>query len=122
MTDFIRQIRIALRGLARTPAFTASAILILGFGIGTAAAMFTVFRAVLVERLPVNDADRLVVFSTYKDPAVEFGLQRKDLREIARSSRTLSAVGGYAHYGAFPAPYVDGERSIVMNRAVVTGD
>ena len=39
--------------------------------------MFTVFRAVLVERLPVRDPERVVVLSTYKDPTVESGLMMR---------------------------------------------
>src|SRR5215468_5484021 len=102
MTDFGRQVRIGLRGLFRTPTFTVAAVLVLGFGIGTAAAMFTVFRAVLLERLPVTNPDRVVVLSTYKDPAVEFGLGSGDLKEIAKQTRTMRGIGGYAHWGATP--------------------
>ena len=74
MNDLVEQVRIGLRSLLRTPTFTAAAVLVLGLGIGAAAAMFTVFRAVPVERLPVRDPERVVVLSTYKDPKVEFGL------------------------------------------------
>src|SRR5205085_3149890 len=89
MHDSVRQIPIALRGLQRTPAFTTAAILILGFGIGTAVAMFTVLRAVLLERLPVRDPERVVVLSTYKDPKVEYGLSAQNLKEVRRGSRTI---------------------------------
>src|ERR1043166_1629943 len=121
MNDFARHVRIALRGLSRTPTFTIAAILILGFGIGTSVAMFTVFRAVLLERLPVRDPERVVVVSTYKDPAVEFGLQLRDLKTIRQQSRTLSDVTGYAHWGSSPAPILDGDRSLLIGRAIVDG-
>jgi hypothetical protein len=122
MNEIARHIRIAVRGLLRTPAFTVSAVLILGVGIGTAAAMFTVFRAVLVERLPVSDPDRLVVLSTYKDPTVEFGLGKEDLAPMAKQVKTLSGLAGYVHWGSTPGPMIDGDRSIVMNRTLVTGN
>ncbi|MGH7626991.1 MAG: hypothetical protein ACREOJ_16950, partial [Gemmatimonadaceae bacterium] len=38
--------RFALRGFRRTPGFFATAVIILGLGIGMAVAMFTVFRIV----------------------------------------------------------------------------
>lgn len=113
-------IRIALRGLRRTPAFAVTVVTILGLGIGTAVAMFTVFRAVLLERLPVRDAERLVVLTTFKDPAVEFGLQMQDLKQIRSVSRTLQDVAGYAHWGATPSPLLDADRAIVLNRVITS--
>ena len=93
MNDFTRDVRIGARGLLRTPTFTVAAIIILGFGIGMAVAMFTVFRAVLFERLPVRDPDRVVVLSTYKDPTVEAGLTLRVLKEINPDS--LKVVTAY---------------------------
>jgi len=121
MTDSIRSIRIALRGLGRTPAFTAAALSILGLGIGTAVAVFTVFRAVLFQRIPVPNPDRVVVLSTYRDPTVEFGLVKSDLKVIKRQSRTLREVGGYAHWGTSQGPLVDGDRTLTLGRVVVSG-
>jgi putative ABC transport system permease protein len=122
MTDIVRQARIALRGLRRTPAFTTAAILILGFGIGTAVAMFTVVRAVLIERLPVRDPDRVVVISTYKDPKVEYGLVASHLKAIRRESRTITDIAGFAHWGASQGPLVDGDRTLTLGRVVATGN
>src|SRR5689334_5579761 len=64
----------ALRGFRRTPTFFVTAVAILGLGIGMSVAMFTVFRTVLVRRLPVIDQDRIVVMWTHRDPTVEFAL------------------------------------------------
>src|SRR5665213_3361591 len=55
-----RDLVLAARALRRTPGFTIAAIAILGLGIGMSTAMFTVYRSVLVERLPVADQDRLI--------------------------------------------------------------
>jgi len=122
MTDFVRSIRIALRGLGRTPGFLASAVLILGLGIGTAVAVFTVFRAVLVQRLPVADPDRVVVISTYREKVdVEFGLVKTDLKAVKREARTMRDVAGYAHWGTSEGPLVDGDRTLTLGRVVATG-
>ncbi len=122
MTDFIRPIRITLRGLGRTPAFTIAAVTILGLGIGTAVAVFTVFRAVLYQRIPVPDPDRVVQISTYRDdPSVEFGLVKSDLKVIKQQSRTIRSVGGYAHWGTSQGPLVDGDRTLTLGRVVVSG-
>src|SRR5262249_51472163 len=117
----IRSIRIALRGLGRTPAFTAAALTILGLGIGTAVAMFTVFRAVVYQRIPVPSPDRVAVISTYKDPAVEFGLVKSDIKVIRRQARTIREIGGYAHWGTSQGPLVDGDRTLTLGRVVIVG-
>ena len=121
MSDVIRSIRVSLRGLGRTPAFTFAAVAILGLGIGTAVAVFTVFRAVLYQRIPVPDPDRVVVLSTYRDPTVEFGLVKSDLKVVKQQSRTLRDVGGYAHWGTSQGPLVDGDRTLTLGRVVVSG-
>src|SRR6185369_2636828 len=119
MNDLARSIRIALRGLGRTPGFLTAAIVILGLGIGTAVAVFTVFRAVLFQRLPVTSADRLVVLSTYRDkPDNEFGLVKSDLKAVAREARTMRKVGGYAHWATSEGPLVDGDRTLTLGRVV----
>src|SRR5215467_9000577 len=121
LTYFIPSIRIALRGLRRTPAFTAAALSILGLGIGTAVAVFTVFRAVLYQQIPVPNPDRVVVMSTYRDPTVEFGLIKSDLKVIKQQTRTMRSVGGYAHWGTSQGPLVDGDRTLTLGRVVVSG-
>lgn len=56
----VQDIRWALRGLARSPAFTIAAVLVLALGIGGAVAIFSAVDAVLLRAVPLKDADRLV--------------------------------------------------------------
>jgi predicted permease len=60
LESLIRDVRFGLRSLARTPGFTAAAIVILGLGIGANSAIFTVVNAVIVRPLPFADADRIM--------------------------------------------------------------
>jgi putative ABC transport system permease protein len=102
--------RIALRGFRRSPAFTASAVLILGIGMGMAVAMWTVFTAVLLRPLPLAAPDRVVLPRVHDKAGVDISLSVVDVDRIRREAKTMSAVAGYAHGGAFAWPMVDGDR------------
>ncbi len=56
----MREIRYALRTLARNRGLSLAAILVFALGIGANSAIFTVVRAVLLAPLPYADPDRLV--------------------------------------------------------------
>jgi predicted permease len=55
-----RDLRYALRGLARRPAFTFTAVLTLAVGIGATTAIFSVVYSVLIKPLPYPNSNELV--------------------------------------------------------------
>lgn len=95
-TGFTMQtFRHTLRGLARTPAFTAVVLLTLALGIGANAAIFSVVNGVLLQPLPFPEPDRLVDFR-HQEPywsvsEPEFSDYRRDMRSLER----LAAYTGY---------------------------
>jgi predicted permease len=59
--DFVRDVRMAVRNLIRSPAFTLAAVLTLALGIGATTVVFSIVDHVVLRPLPFADADRLVV-------------------------------------------------------------
>ena len=124
MFDRLRQdLLFALRGLRRAPSFVVTVVLILGAGIGMSTSMFSVFRTVLVQRLPVTDQDHIVVMWTYRaNEMTDFVSGTKDLSVLRKSSRTMSDIAAIAHWPATPTPFRFGDRSVEINRGMVTGN
>jgi predicted permease len=58
---FLANLRYGFRILLRNPAFGIAALTVIALGIGATTAVFTVVRAVLLQPLPYQDPDRLVV-------------------------------------------------------------
>lgn len=62
----VRDVRYAVRTLVHAPAFTAVVLITLALGIGPTAAIFSAVNAVLLNRPPVSDPDRIVnVYTQY---------------------------------------------------------
>jgi predicted permease len=60
MGSGLTDLRLAVRGFLRTPAFTGIAVLSIALGIGASTAVFTLVDRVLLRTLPVRDPDQLV--------------------------------------------------------------
>ena len=89
----MHHLSLAFRGCRRSLGFFATAVLIVGLGIGMSVAIFSVFRTVLVRQLPVVDQDRIAVMWTYvSDPTTEVTLGTKELSVVRRESRTMRDI------------------------------
>jgi macrolide transport system ATP-binding/permease protein len=80
--EMFQDLRLGLRVLRNNPGFTVVAALTLALGIGVNTAIFTIFNAVALRPLPVEDPDRIV--KVYRK---ELG---KTDREVSGSSSMLS--------------------------------
>jgi predicted permease len=58
--SFAKDVRYAMRGLRRSPGFTAAAVLSLALGIGANTAIFSLFHTLMLRMLPVAHAEQLV--------------------------------------------------------------
>src|SRR6266550_4611271 len=100
MTEaLVRDLRYAARGLARTPSFTAAAVLTLAIGIGATTAVFSVVYGVLLRPLPFPTADRLVRLSE-EHPGAVSPLRAPMLSNLtyyawSASPQTIGQFAGY---------------------------
>jgi predicted permease len=71
LENFLRDLRISVRTLFRSPGFSIIAVLVMALCIGASTSLFTVVRSVLLRPLPFSDPDRLVmIYEHFRDPAM----------------------------------------------------
>jgi hypothetical protein len=72
--DRLKQdLRYGLRGMAKSPGFTATAVLSLAMGIGANTAIFSLMDALMLRLLPVEHPEQLVVFGNGRASGVNGG-------------------------------------------------
>jgi len=86
-------LRYALRGLRRNPGFTATAVLVLGLGLGATTAVFSVMRAVVLAHLPYPDPDQLVIVVEKNSPTNIWSISTADATAIREQQRSFEAWG-----------------------------
>jgi putative ABC transport system permease protein len=85
--------RHTIRLLLKSPGFTITAILILGFGIGANTAMFSLIQTVVINALPFPNADRLVQVTQPKENDRYWsGTSYLDYLDVSRANHTLETL------------------------------
>ncbi len=96
--------RYALRSFAKNPGFAAVAILAIALGIGPNSAVFSIIHAVLLQPLPIGNANRVVIiWETNKAYGNEqVGVSAQDLVDWRRETQSFSGFtpgNGSPEYG-----------------------
>lgn len=100
--DLIRDVRYAIRSLARSPGFTAVVVATLALGIGANIAIFTIVHGVLLRPLHYSKPDQLV-YLTAEAPATggtRNALSAPEYLEFRQMSRSFAEVGAYSTGGS----------------------
>jgi putative ABC transport system permease protein len=88
----VHHLRHTVRFLLKSPGFTITAVLILGFGIGANTAIFTLVDAVILKPLQFPEADRLVLICE-PYPNEPFGrIDYPDYVDIAAAQHTFASL------------------------------
>lgn len=100
----MRDLKIAVRHLLKSPGFSAMAVLMLTLGIGATTAIFSIVEGVLLRPLPFPHSSELVAVSdTLKGADFngnnEAGVTATDVVNYTRDTHSFSALGGYGYSG-----------------------
>ena len=97
LADELRQdVRYALRGLRRSPLFAWIAIASLALGIGANTAIFSFADAILMQRLPVTEPDRLVTFAqTHRGERTDVVWPLRTIDALDKGTPAFTGVFGW---------------------------
>ena len=100
----LRDLRITVRYLLKSPGFAMTAVLMLALGIGATTAIFSIVEGVLLRPLPFPQPQRLVILSDVVQGANfgrngETGVTAPDILAYTRYTHSFAALGGYGYGG-----------------------
>jgi predicted permease len=91
----LRDAKYGLRGLFRTPVFTATVVLTLALGIGANTAVFSILHAFLIRPLPFPDADQLVEIYESIPAYARASVSPANWLDWQRESRTFESFAAW---------------------------
>jgi predicted permease len=96
MRALVDDLRNGVKTLVRQPGFTATAVLLLGLGVGSVTAVFTLVDACLLRPLPYTDASRIVAITEERPGSrTSSKLQPLHLFLIQEEARSFNLIASY---------------------------
>jgi predicted permease len=118
--DLLGDVRYALRGMARSPAFSAAAVLTLAVGIGANTAIWSIVEALMLRALPIERPNELYAIRRAGNEEGSYLVSHTRFRRLAAElpdSTKIAAMAGFARmYAAL------GESPEPVNVQLVSGD
>ena len=90
LEQFWQDLRHAARSLRRSPGFSLVAVLSLAFGIGVNTAIFTLVNGILLKKLPIPEADRVVQLEARMKPFTSAGFSYPQFAELRKQTEIFS--------------------------------
>lgn len=124
LADLAQDARYGVRTLARSPSFTAAAVLTLAIGLTGTIAMVTLINGVLLSPLPVRAEEKLfVVWRGLPDASARrWPFTTTDLDLLRKESRLLAGVAGVGYNDPGARTLSENGDSSYIQTARVTGD
>ncbi len=98
MTGLAQDLRFTIRTMAKSPGFTAVAILTLALGIGANSAIFSVVNGVLLRPLPFADSDRMFAIWGIRLNNERYPFRISDFLDFRDRVRTLDQIAAYGNW------------------------
>ena len=117
---FAQDVRHAVRLLRRGPLFAGFAIASLTLGIGATGAIFSLFDAISLRRLPVPEPDRLVLASFASPGRSNYSMPYPQFDAIRQRTTTLAGIFALSPLGRVTVSAADGADA--ANGVHVSGD
>jgi putative ABC transport system permease protein len=99
ISTFFRDVKFALRSLARSKGLTATVVLTLALGIGANAAIFSLVRGILLRPLVNRDEERLIYIRQSARGMENAAFSVPEIRDLRDRVKTLSEFGDFSTIG-----------------------
>jgi putative ABC transport system permease protein len=92
LADLLRDVRLAIRSLAKAPGFALAAILTLALGVGSTSAIFSVVNGVVLRPMPYPDSESLVMVWEITPQSGQFSVAPANFFDWRRQATTFEAL------------------------------
>src|SRR5215213_8679856 len=119
MHTLIQDLRHGLRNLLKRPGFTAIVLVVLGLGIGSTTAIFSIVDALLLRSLPYPESERLVMLREVGARGNLMAVAEANFQDVQASSQSFDALAISA--GSFPLVVTGAGEPMTANISYASG-
>jgi len=94
-SETYRDLKYSFRLLRKNPGFAAVVVMTLALGIGANTAIFSFVNAVILNPLPIPNADRLLVINEITNQGEEMSVSLLNFRDWQARAKSFEEIGGY---------------------------